>query len=172
MARPADVPEASFLGALARSGAFADCYTAEVQGAVDLPTFIEAFYTTRLFKLERWLLGRLAARPSTDDEARQLAHAQAQRFAAWTVAQRSASEILLDAGQTRSWLCVEPLARPVPATRLYFGSAVVPMRPGGRFGLAFHALVGFHRGYSRALLRAASRRVKALQGSQARGRSE
>jgi hypothetical protein len=168
MASPADVPETSFLGAFSRGGAYADCYTAVVEGAVDLPTFIESFYTTRLFKLERWLLARLAALPSTDEQARQLAHARTQRFAAWTVAQRSATEILLDAGQTRSWLCVEPLDHPVPATRLYFGSAVVPMRPGGRFGWAFYALLGFHRGYSKSLLRAAARKVKALPGTRAR----
>lgn len=169
MASAVDVPAGSLLGSFAQGGAFADAYAEVVEGRVELPSLIEAFYTTPLFKLERWLLGRLVARPSTDEEARQLAQDQTQRFAAWTVVQRSATEILLDAGQTRSWLCVEPLATAGGAeTRLYFGSAVVPMRPGGRFGLAFHALLGFHRAYSRALLRAACRRLQALPGTQAR----
>jgi hypothetical protein len=48
-------------------------------------------------------------------------------------------------------------------TRLYFGSAVVPKvdRASGRasFGIAFHMLSGFHRIYSRALLRSARSRL-------------
>jgi hypothetical protein len=50
------------------------------------------------------------------------------------------------------------------STRLYFGSAVVPERNAktGRvsFGFGFHALLGFHRLYSRALLRSAVSRLK------------
>ncbi len=50
------------------------------------------------------------------------------------------------------------------ATRLYFGSAVVPRSSGGNgepgMGWLFHGLLGFHRLYSRLLLRAASRHVR------------
>lgn len=46
---------------------------------------------------------------------------------------------------------------------LLFGSALLPMRPGGGFSLAFHALFGFHRLYSKLLLRAAAKRVIALR---------
>jgi hypothetical protein len=48
-------------------------------------------------------------------------------------------------------------------TRLYFGSAVVPLRDaktgGTRMGPLFRALLGFHRLYSRVLLRAAAKRL-------------
>lgn len=164
MAQPISVPDASFLGAYTRRGAYTDCYAATVPGSVTLPDFVFAFYTTPLFRLERWLLAKALGLPSTDMQARQLADGTATRFSAWQVEQRAADEILLDAGQTRSWLNVEPLAG-TASTLLRFGSAVVPKRPGGRFGLAFHALLGFHRLYSRLLLRAACRRVLALRAA-------
>lgn len=162
-AMPTEVPvdEHSFLGAYARRGAFTDCYAVEIPGTVALEDFVEAFYTTRLFRLERWLLARILRIPSTDLEATELAKGSRSSFSAWKVEQRSEREILLDAGQTRSWLAVAPGPSGTPTTTLRFGSAVVPMRPGGRFGLAFHALLGFHRAYSRHLLGAAAARLRA-----------
>jgi hypothetical protein len=150
--------DATFLGAYARRGAFTDCYETTVSGTVSLPELIEAFYTTPLFKVERWILAKAVSRPSTDPQAHALAHGKTETFSAWKVEARSETEILLDAGQTRSWLSVRP--HPASAsTVLLFGSAVVPMRPGGQFGFAFHALLGFHRLYSRLLLSAAARRL-------------
>lgn len=131
-----------------------------------MPDFIFAFYTTPLFKLERWLLSKALNIPSTDQQALQLATAACERFSAWKVECRSDAEILLDAGQTRSWLSVEAQPSPEAATTLLFGSAVVPRRPGGKFSLAFHALLGFHRLYSKLLLEAASKRVVALRNAQ------
>jgi hypothetical protein len=48
-------------------------------------------------------------------------------------------------------------------TRLYFGSAVVPVVSAGKAspGVAFGALLGFHKVYSRLLLHAARSRLKA-----------
>ncbi len=50
------------------------------------------------------------------------------------------------------------------STRLYFGSAVVPRQSAGAgkpvMGSLFQALLGFHRLYSRLLLRAASKRLR------------
>lgn len=157
------VPAASFLAAYASQGAFTDCYTTSIPGAVGLPEFVLAFYTTPIFKLERWLLARALRIASSDHDALLLAQGQTERFSAWKVERRSGTEILMDAGQTRSWLSVEHHAGPDASTTLLFGSAVVPMRPGGRFGLAFHALLGFHRLYSKVLLASASRRVLALR---------
>ena len=61
----------------------------------------------------------------------------------------------------RSWLMVDPVGHGV--TRLYFGSAVVPVtnaRTGSAgLGTAFVALLGFHKLYTRILLRAASMRL-------------
>lgn len=62
--------------------------------------------------------------------------------------------------RTRSWFQVEPA--PGGGTRLRFGSAIVPeRRADGRkqVGGQFRALLGFHRLYSIALLRAAATRV-------------
>ena len=158
------VPDASFLGAYARKGAFTDCYATSVPAAITLPEFVEAFYTTRLFKLERWLLAKALNIRSSDEQALQLAQSKSEQFSAWKVENRSNHEILLDAGQTRSWLSVSPRTSTAPSTTLLFGSAVVPMRPGGnKFSPAFHMLLGFHRLYSRLLLAAASKKAVALR---------
>jgi hypothetical protein len=144
---------------------YSDCFSADIPGEFSHAEFVAAFYTTGLFRLERLILGWLAARPSTDEEARQLARGQRESFAAWTVEARAPNQILLCdfLKNTRSWLMVEP--RPGGGlTRLYFGSAIVARarRVGRRrLGLRFRALLGFHRRYSRALLRAAHARLTA-----------
>ena len=166
MASPAPIPDGSFLQAYARQGAFADCYATSISGTVTLAEFVFAFYTTPLFKIERWLLSKALRIPSTDQQALHLAQATSGRFSAWKVEHRSGSELLLDAGQTRSWLSIQTQGSAHTSTTLLFGSAVVPMRPGGRFGPAFHAPLGFHRLYSRLLLASASRRVVALRKTQ------
>lgn len=160
------VPDASFLGAYSRLGAYTDCYATSVPGSFSLAPLIEAVYTSPLFKLERWILATLLKLPSTDQQARQIALAQSNSFAAWKVEHRSESEVLLNAGQTRLWLCVTSEHTSQPSTNLLFGSAVVPMRPGGKFGFVFHALLGFHRFYSKLLLAAAARRIAATARSQ------
>ena len=165
MVEPCAIPPGALLQRYRAEGTFADCYTAAVTGRVTLARFVEAFYTTRLFKLERFALG-LAGRPSTDDEAKQLAQGARDTFAAWSVEGRAEHELLLcDAlGRTRSWLMVSPLRDAEAGTRLYFGSAVVPKqdRKSGEFrlGLGFESLLGFHKRYSVALLRAACRRLE------------
>ncbi|WP_457444883.1 hypothetical protein [Roseateles sp. P5_E4] len=156
------LPPASLLARLAKEhGAFADAYTLKVPRAVTLAEFVEAFYTTRLFKVERALIA-LFGRPSSDAMARAVARGEGARLAVWTVEAREPDELLMheDSGATRSWFKAEAGAT---GTTLWFGSAVVPRRceAGGepRFGRVFHALLGFHRWYSRALLKAAARRL-------------
>ena len=124
--------------------------------------YIEAFYTTALFKLERLVLAVLLSRPSTDLEARRLAAGETERFAAWTVEARDADQILLCdfMGSTRSWLMsVADMASATATTSLYFGSAIVPRRGAGRLGIGFRLMVPLHRLYARALLRSAVRRL-------------
>jgi hypothetical protein len=166
--RPCEVPLNSLLRSYSGGGGFADCYVAEVPGDVSQQAFVAAFYTSPLFKIERALLKYLAARPASDTDAEQLSLGRACGFSAWRVEGQSSSELLLAdvTGRTRSWLMATPVAGPdpTPRTRLYFGSAVVP-RPGQGgskrgMGWTFHALLGFHRLYSRWLLLAASRRVR------------
>ena len=166
--KPCDVPPDSFLRKYQDDNGYADCYVAEVAGAVSQAAFIEAFYTSTLFKVERTILKHLVSRPSTDAEAKQLANGTSDRFAAWRVEGRSTSELLLTdfTGRTRSWLMASPFdgGADRAGTRLYFGSAVVPHQPrAGRKagnGWVFHALLGFHRLYSRLLLRAARNRLR------------
>ena len=153
------VPDDSLLSAYLGGSAYTDCYSTTVSGSVPQARYVEAFYTTPLFKLERAMLG-LAFVASTDDSAKEVALGQTDRFALWRVESRTEIELLLAAGRTRSWFRAEPVAAQYPdKTRLYFGSAVVP-RPNGRLGLEIVALQGLHRLYSRALLQAARVRLE------------
>ena len=118
-----------------------------------------------MFKIERVLLAWFASRPCNDAEARELAMGERTTFAAWHVEARDDTQLLLCdfMGRTRSWLHVAPLAQ---GTRLHFGSAVVALPDAStgkpRMGLVFRALLGFHRLYSRVLLRAAVRRLRRM----------
>jgi hypothetical protein len=141
------------------SSEYTDCYATDIARHVTHADFVDAFYNTRLFKLERFVL-TLIGKPSTDADPRELANGRRETFAAWTVERRAIDQLLLCdfQGKTRSWLMVEPRAN---GTRLYFGSAVVK-RAGTVAGEkkmsgGFRALLGFHRRYSRGLLGAARR---------------
>lgn len=159
--RPCALPAKALLQRYAPPAGYADCFAAELPRAVSQAEFVEAFYTTAVFKLERWILRVAASRPSTDAQAAQLAKGEASSFAAWRVEAQEADQLLMCdvTGRTRSWLMTE--ARPDGAgTRLYFGSGIVPRRDPKtgeqRMGPLFHALLGFHELYSRVLLRAAA----------------
>ncbi len=158
-----DLPEASLLNAYHARKAYTDAFYVDVAGAVTLSAYVEAFYTTPLFKLERLVLAKLVAKPSNDAEAHALAAGERTRFAAWTVESRTADQIVMCdfMHKTRSWLMCKPKDG---VTRLWFGSAIVPERvsPDGRvyLGSGFQELVWFHRLYSRALLGAAAKRLR------------
>lgn len=160
--RKAALPNDALLTCYRDSGAYTDCYVVNVEGAVAQADYVRAFYTSWLFKVERLILTWVVAKPSHDGEAIGLATGKCDSFAAWTVEARTANQLLMCDFQkrTRSWLMTEVLEGGT-VTRLYFGSAVVPLRTGGRkdraFGAGFHMLLGFHKLYSRALLRAAAR---------------
>ena len=151
----------------AENGSYVDCYSTEVPEQISFPEYVFAFYTTPLFKLERLILRLTVSKPSTDIEARQLADCVSDRFAAWDVEGRGENEILMCdfQGRTRSWLMVTSVStvRGV-RTRLYFGSAVVPVRKSksGKASLGFgvQALLGFHKIYSVLLLYSAKSRMK------------
>ena len=159
--RSTSVPESSLLQRYSDSGAYVDCYATEISTPATHAQFVEAFYTTPLFKLERLLLGLVVSCPSTDAQAKELAQGRRGSFAAWQVESRASNEVLLRAGRTRSWLMVAE--SPGKPTRLMFGSAVVPARSPragrSRLGVGFRALLGFHKLYSRALLLSARLRL-------------
>lgn len=157
------LPEHALLQAYrSRARCYTDCYETVVTRSVTLEAFVFAFYTTWLFKVERVILRWFASKPSTDEQARALAAAATDSFAAWTVEGRAENQLLLTdfRRRTRSWLMVAPGRG---ATQLYFGSAVVPIadtRNGTpRLGAAFSLLLGFHKLYSRALLRLTARKL-------------
>lgn len=161
------VPGTSMLAHYCSDGTYTDCYVTEIVGQIPLDQFIFAFYTTFLFKLERLVLKWIVARPSLDTEVRQLANGIIKEFAAWRVENRGEHELLLCdfRGRTRSWLMVEPInTKSEKQTRLYFGSAVVPVRnpkTGKRsLGFSYQALLGFHRMYSFLLLYSAKSKLK------------
>jgi hypothetical protein len=168
-----DLPAASLLGRYRGDGGYADCYVTELPWTVSQAEYVEAFYSTPLFKVERLLIRLFLSRRSTDAEAGRLARGELDTFAAWSVEGRTADQLLLAdlGGRTRSWLMAEPSGSAGPAaTRLHFGSAVVPARrarPGRQPGLGplFAALLGFHKLYSRLLLRAARARLSREHGS-------
>ncbi|MEZ5462275.1 hypothetical protein [Dokdonella sp.] len=166
-ARPVDQPADALLGRYLVDGSYTDCFAAAVSGDVEHAEFVAAFYTTWLFKLERLILKLAAAKPSSDEEAIELGRGTRDHFAAWRVEDRSSNQLMLCdfTGRTRSWLMsVRDLEQKEPSTRLYFGSAVVPridpVTGKASMGTGFRLLLGFHKLYSRLLLRAACARLK------------
>jgi hypothetical protein len=166
-------PDGALHESYASQGAYTDCYVTTIARAVNQEEFVAAFYTTWLFKLERWILSWSVQKPSTDAQARAIARGEIRGFAAWTEEARTADQLLMCdfLGHTRSWFHVR---RETPdTTGLYFGSVVtsrVNPKTGQReMGRGYRALLGFHKLYSRALLSAARRRLS-LAKSPERGR--
>ncbi len=164
---PQPLPEHALLARYAGDGGYTDCYATDLPGNFSQAEYVVAFYTTWLFKLERVILEWMVAKPSTDQQAEELARGGRASFAAWTVEASAPNQLLMRdvLGNTRSWLMVEP-RDDGGATRLYFGSAVVP-RAGRdtrqrKPGLRYRALLGFHQRYSRALLAAARTRLTTI----------
>lgn len=161
-----ELPEGSLLQPYCQPGTYTDCYVTSAAGDVIAEDFFRAFYTTWLFGIERWILARAIDKPSTDTQAAELAAGQLEVFSAWRVEDRSENQLLMAdfRGNTRSWLMTAQHnedGRSV--TRLYFGSAVLPraVTAGGeqQISMGFRALLGFHKLYSVALLRAAAAKL-------------
>lgn len=149
------LPENALLQSRRAAGAYTDCYVLPVARSVALAEFIAAFFTTSVFRLERWIIARVLGHASTDAQALALADGRSDRFLVWVTEARRANEILLGVGRTATWLRVEP-AR--DATLLYLGSAIGP-HGADRPSLGRRALLRFHDLYSRVLLRATARRL-------------
>jgi hypothetical protein len=163
---PGEVPADSLLITFAEGSHperwrhYVDCYAICVKRPVTLQEFVRAFYTSRLFKVERWLLALAAGAPSSDEQAHALADGRRDTFAVWRVGARTEDQLLMcdRYGKTRSWFAVQ--GNDTAGTILKFGSAVAGgSGPTGspRMGWRFRALLGFHRLYSRLLLKAAAR---------------
>ncbi len=134
---------------------YTDCFVTTLPKAIDLESYVGAFYTTPLFRSERLIL-RLLGMRSSDADIEALLAGRQQHFAAWTLEDRTDDQLLMCdiRERTRSWFRVVP---DESSTRLYFGSAVIAdgdRPPGG-----YRALLSLHQLYSRLLLRAAARRL-------------
>jgi hypothetical protein len=140
-----------------------DCFAVSVDRVIPLAAFVFAFYTSRVFRIERLILGLLAGAPSTDAEARRLADGSGTSFAIWRVGERTATQLLMcdRYERTRSWFRVVPLKD--GKTLLQFGSAVAsnggPRVAARARGTLFRLLSKFHVVYSQVLLNAARRGV-------------
>ena len=157
-----ELPKDSLLGryAIDASGLplphYTDCFQLDLETKATLDDFVRAFYTTPLFRCERFVLA-LAGLRSKDSDIDGVLAGQQQHFAAWTVEDRKSNQLLMcDVNaRTRSWFMVEPAN---VGTNLYFGSAVTSAN-GARLPRRYAWLLGLHRLYSRALLNAAVRRL-------------
>ena len=134
---------------------YTDCFATTVPLAVDLATYVHAFYTTPLFRSERLVLKLLGMR-SSDADIESLLAGRQRHFAAWTLEDRSDDQLLMcDVNvRTRSWFRVTPDGA---STRLYFGSAVIASGDG--LPRRYRILLGLHRFYSRRLLLAAAKKL-------------
>ena len=140
------------------AGHYTDCYSVTVSDKIELPNFVEAFYTAPLFRSERVVLKFAARRPSTDEDAANVASGQTSQFAVWDVEDRSENQLLMCdmTSKTRSWFMTREVAG---GTQLFFGSAVIADKDTGKQGFLFHALAPVHNIYARALLKGAVNRL-------------
>ena len=143
------------------SGYVTDCFSIEISRAVKLSDFIEAFYKTPLFRLERVVLSLAPKGRMRDADVTALSKGLTDRIFIWEVETRHDAQILLSAGGTKSWLMVQPIE---DGTRLYFGSVLVPAPSkvkdeAPKVGWLIDSLMGAHLLYSRLLLQAAARRL-------------
>ena len=146
-------------------GAFADCYCINIGNKISLKRFINTFYTTKLFKIERTVLSMITTKLTADKDAIKLSLGETESYSIWTVESRTSNQILLRdiTGRTRSWLMVKHIGSTEMTTRLYFGSVVIPkyVSENGqvKFGTIFNVISGFHKVYSKLLLHAAYKKL-------------
>jgi hypothetical protein len=138
---------------------YADSYCTEIAGHISLEDFVFGFYTTALFRLERFILTWTVQKPSDDKQAKDLMEGKTNKFAAWTVEGRRQNELLMCdmLERTRSWFMVKQIGtKEDPRTQLYFGTGISAAKKGkaekSSLGLFFIALLPFHKIYSVLLL--------------------
>lgn len=145
---------------------YADSYRTEISGHISLEDFVFGFYTTALFRLERFILTWTVQKPSNDQQARDLIEGKTNKFAAWTIENRRQNELLMCdmLERTRSWFMVNQIGtKENPRTQLYFGTGISPATKGkaekSSIGLFFIALLPFHKLYSVLLLYSAKMKL-------------
>jgi hypothetical protein len=165
---PADALLKTYRGGLSpeRWGGSGDCFSVTAGRTVDLAEFVFAFYTSRVFRIERWLLRAFIGARSSDQDAQGLADGSKASFAAWYVGDRTATQLLMcdRYERTRSWFRVVPMSG--GTTVLQFGSAVAAAHGGAaqaqRRGRGWRLMLRFHVLYSQVLLHAAKTRLMTM----------
>lgn len=157
-----ELPKATLIANQAELGFFTDCFCTEIFGQFELSDYITAFYTSPIFRIERFLLRLAPKGRSTDQDVAALAAGQAKQLAIWTEEFRRSDEVLMNAGKTKSWLHLKSTDQ---GSTLYFGTVVLPEKPKNadespRMGKGFELFMGLHRLYSRVLLRSAARNLR------------
>jgi len=162
---PSHLPDDSFLHDYQKNNNFTDCYKVLIHRNVSGLEFVEAFYTSWLFRLERLIIAIFVLRPSTDKQLLKFLRFQRPTFSAWTIERSSAEQWLMCdyQGKTRSWFMVKPFQNE-SITELYFGTAILANAKdkfgNSRLTLFFRLLLLFHRHYAIWLLNAAKRRLE------------
>jgi hypothetical protein len=145
------------------AGVYTDCFQTELPKGGTLESYINAFFNTWLFRIERMILNTAAKKPASDEDIARLAQGTSNTMSAWQVERRDADQILLEVPQTpiRTWLMRSGEGE---KTQLYFGSAILPdavdRNGNAKMPFLFHALLGFHKLYARALLFSAKRALR------------
>ncbi len=153
------LPENALLQKYVKSGDYTDCFSVVIDKHVSQADFIEAFYNSRVFKLERFILTCLVFKPSSDRQAAQLAIGTIEKYAAWNLEARNENQLLMcDFKQaTRSWLMTEKIEpNESTQTRLFFGSALIARtnQQNNEKSIPFliKSMVPAHQFYSKCLL--------------------
>ena len=60
-----ELPQGALLNKYKQEGAYTDCYFIDIPRAISHAEYVEAFYMTSVFKIERAILSMLASKPST-----------------------------------------------------------------------------------------------------------
>jgi len=153
-------PDAALNTYAAREATHTDCFFIDVPGFLTLQTYIELFFDTWLFRLERHILTLAGFGPAGLPQIQALANGQSEIFAAWMVETRKPNQILMKVGNghIRTWLQCDLMET---GSRLYFGSAVLPNPKTLRPNRLTAALTPLHLIYAKALLGAAARKWNA-----------
>ena len=166
-------------------GAYIDCFCFMMPCVISFEEFVTAFYTSRLFKIERVILSIVVRKPSDDRQAIAIAQGRQKYFSAWSERARSPNELLMCdfQNQTCSFFKVvevpcsksressenhyKDFSTNAPSSVLYFGTVLVPHKhSNGKLKekpLFIRWLMPFHRLYSKALMRSAIKRLRLLR---------
>jgi len=160
-----EIPSSALLYGHVERGEYADAFYTDITYSADLSEYIRAFYSSRVMRVERFIL-KFIGKPSSADQVEKLATGEISELAVWSVAERRKNEILLPDSYDRtcSWLMVSYPS--TGKTRLHFGTGVHRMRQQGEgatsLNLFFRATIGFHLLYSKVLLRSARNQLEKL----------